>query len=133
MVENTSLTNSKTSTKKEGIRRELIAPHNAQKNGVVERKNRTIMGVARAMMHDQGLPQHLWVEACNTLVYVKNCYPHRVLAITPEEYFTSKKPDVSHFNIFGSSVYVHVTKNARKKLEPIVEVGGICGVHRNNP
>ena len=54
----------------EGIRRELIAPHNPQQNGVVERKNITIMGVAWAMLHDQGLPLHLWAEACNTAVYV---------------------------------------------------------------
>ena len=31
---------------KEGIRRELIVPHNPQQNGVAERKNRAIMGVA---------------------------------------------------------------------------------------
>ena len=54
----------------EGIRRELIAPHNPQQNGVAERKNITIMGAARAMLHDQGLPLHLWAEACNTVVYV---------------------------------------------------------------
>ena len=37
---------------KEGIRRELIAPCNPQHNGVTERKNRTIMGAARAMLHE---------------------------------------------------------------------------------
>ena len=46
---------------------------------------------------------------------------------TPEEAFFGKKPNVSHFNIFGSSVYVHVTKNARKKMEPTVEVGIFMG------
>jgi hypothetical protein len=46
---------------------------------------------------------------------------------TLEESFTSKKLDVSHFKIFGSSVYVHVTKDSRKKLEPIVEVGIFVG------
>ena len=55
---------------KEGIRIELIVPHNPQQNGVKEWKNRTIVGVARAMLHDQGLPMHLWAEACNTTVYV---------------------------------------------------------------
>jgi transposase InsO family protein len=41
---------------KEGIRRELIVPHNPQQNGVTERKNRMIVGAARVMLHDQGLP-----------------------------------------------------------------------------
>jgi transposase InsO family protein len=45
---------------REGIQRELITPHNPQQNGVTERKNRTIMGATRAMLHDQGLPMHLW-------------------------------------------------------------------------
>jgi len=113
---------------KEGIRRELIAPHNPQQNGITERNNRTIVGEAPAVLHGQGLPMHLWVEACNTMVYVKNCCPHRVLGMsTPEEYFNGKKPDVSHLNIFGSFFYVHVTKNARKKLEMTVEVGIFFG------
>jgi hypothetical protein len=66
---------------------------------------------------------HLWVEACNTAVYVKNHCPHRVLGMsTPEEDFTGKKLNVYHFKIFVSSVYVHVTKDVRKKLESTVEV-----------
>ena len=32
--------------RKEGIQRELIAPHNPQQNGVAERKNKMIVGVA---------------------------------------------------------------------------------------
>ena len=79
------------------------------------------MGAARAMLHDQGLPMHLWAEACNTAVYVKNCCPCRALGMsTHEEAFTGKKPDISHLNIFGSLVYIHVTKDARKKLEPTI-------------
>ena len=103
---------------KEGIQRELIAPHNPQQNGVIERKNRTIVGAARALLHDQGLPMHLWAEACNTTVHVQNHCPHRVLGMsTPEEAFIGKKPVVLHFNIFGLFFYVHVTKDTRKKLE----------------
>jgi hypothetical protein len=86
------------------------------------------VGEARAMLYDEGLPIHLWVEACNTVIYVQNHFPHRVLGMsTPEEAFTGKKPNVSHLNIFGSSFYVHVTKNARKKLEPTAEVGIFVG------
>jgi hypothetical protein len=113
---------------KEGIQRELIAPHNPQQNGVAERKNRTIVGAARVMLNDQGLPMHLWEESCNIVVYLQNHFSHRVLGMsTPEEDFTGKKLDVSHFNIFASSVYVHVTKGTRKKLELTVEVGIFVG------
>ena len=54
----------------EGIKRELTTPHNPQQNGVAERKNISIMGATRAMLHDQILPLNLWVEACNTTVYL---------------------------------------------------------------
>ena len=71
---------------------------------------------------------YLWAEACNTVVYVKNHCPHRVLSVsTPTESFISRKPDISHLKIFGSSVYIHVTKDARKKLEPTAEVGIFVG------
>jgi transposase InsO family protein len=113
---------------KEEIRREFLVPHNPQQNVVARRKNITIVGASRVMLHDQGLPMHLWSEACNTTVYVKNCCPHRVLGMsTPEEDFTGNKLDVSHFKIFGPSFYVHVTKNTRKKLEPTAEVGIFVG------
>ena len=54
----------------EGIKQELTKPHNPQHNGVVERKNKIIVGEARVMLHDQGLPLHLCAEACNTMIYV---------------------------------------------------------------
>ena len=71
---------------------------------------------------------HLWAEACNTVIYVQNRCPHRVLGMsTPEESFPGKKTYVFHLKIFGSSIYVHVTKNTRKKLELTTEVGIFVG------
>ena len=56
-----------------------------------------IVGVVRAILHDEGLPVNLWVEACNTAVYVQIYSPHRLLGMsTLEEAFISKKPNVSH-------------------------------------
>ena len=51
---------------------------------------------------------------------------------TPKEAFSSKRPDISHLRIFGSHVYIHVTKDARKKLEPTAEVGIFVG-YTNTP
>ena len=66
---------------------------------MAERKNRSIVGDARAMLHDQSLPFFLWVEACNIIVYLQNRSPHHALGNkTPEDMFTGKKPEVSHFS-----------------------------------
>ena len=71
---------------------------------------------------------HLWAEACNTAVYVQNHCPHRVLGMsTPEEDFIGKKSDISHLNIFGSSIYIHVTKDAGKNMDLTAEVGIFLG------
>ena len=77
------------------------------------------MEVARAMLHDQDIPMHLWVEAARTTVYVQNCTPHRVLENkTLEEFFSEKKPEVNHLKIFGFLVYIHIPEEKRTKLDP---------------
>jgi len=55
--------------KEAGIKREMIVSYNPQHNGVAERKNQSIIGSSKAMIHDQDFPMFLWVEACNTTVY----------------------------------------------------------------
>ena len=74
--------------KDSGIKRELSTPYNPQQNGIAKRKNTTIMEAARAMLHVQDLPMHLWEKAARTTVYVQNRTPHRVLENkTPEEVY----------------------------------------------
>ena len=65
--------------KEAGIKRKVTISYNPKKNGVAERKNWSIIGSARDMIHDQKLPMFLWAEACNTTVYVQNMSPHRIL------------------------------------------------------
>ena len=51
-----------------GISQEFFAPITPQQNGVVERKNRVIQEMVRAMLHNKDVARNLWGEAVNTCV-----------------------------------------------------------------
>ena len=112
------------------IRREFTVPYNPQQNGVAERKNRSIVGAAKAMLHDQGLPLFLWAEACNIAVYLQNRSPHRVLGhMTPEEAFSGKKPDIGHLRIFGWVHYILLhTQGEEDQTRAHRREGYLCGL-----
>ncbi|KAJ0576790.1 putative RNA-directed DNA polymerase [Helianthus annuus] len=75
-----------------GIRRELTVAYTPQHNGVVERKNRTVMNLARSMLHERQLPSFLWAESVATAVYVLNRSPTKALVNqTPLEAWSAKK------------------------------------------
>jgi hypothetical protein len=106
----------------------LTVSYNPHQNGVAERKNRAIVGVVKEMLYEEDLPRFLWVEACNTAVYIQNKSPHKVLGRkTPEEVFIGKKLEIGHFRIFGCLVYCHVPSEKRTKLEATAEKGIFIG------
>ena len=87
-----------------------------------------IMEVARAMLHDQDLPMHLWAEAARTAMYVHNHTLHKVLENkTPEEVFSGKKTKVSNLIIFGCPVYIHIPKEKKTNLDPSGRKGIFMG------
>lgn len=102
--------------KKEGIKKEIIAPYNLEKSGVAERKNEYNVEVSYAMLHEQNLMKFLCGEATNAVVYVQNRVPHQEFDNeTPEEVFIGVKIDVEQVCIFGCPVYFHVAKDERNK------------------
>ena len=112
----------------EGIKKEHTVPHTPQQNGVAERKNKTMVGAAKAMLFDQGLSLFLWDETYRNAVYIQNRCSHTTLGRkTPEEVFTCTRPDVSHIRIIGSVCYCHVHADTRKKLDPFGEKGLLVG------
>ncbi|KAJ0829337.1 putative RNA-directed DNA polymerase [Helianthus annuus] len=101
-----------------GIKRELTEPHTPQHNGVVERKNRTVMGMARSMLKERSLPNYLWAEAVATSVYLINRSPTTAVQDkTPYQVWYNSKPDVTNLKIFGCVAYGHVFAHGRRKLD----------------
>ncbi|CAL9001633.1 unnamed protein product, partial [Prunus brigantina] len=87
-------------------------------NGVAERKNRTIVEMAKCMMFEKSMPLEFWAEAVNTAVYILNRCPTKALdKKTPFEAYSGRKPAIKHLRIFGSLCYAHVPNQQRQKLD----------------
>uniref|UniRef100_A0A2N9ICE2 Integrase catalytic domain-containing protein n=1 Tax=Fagus sylvatica TaxID=28930 RepID=A0A2N9ICE2_FAGSY len=101
-----------------GIRRPLTVPRSPQQNGVAERKNQSILNMARSMLKSKKMPKELWAEAVDCAVYLSNRCPTRsVQGKTPQQAWSRKKPTVSHLRVFGSIAYMHVPDQERSKLD----------------
>ncbi|GJR03525.1 integrase, catalytic region, zinc finger, CCHC-type containing protein [Tanacetum coccineum] len=58
-----------------GIFHQKSVPRTPQQNGVVERRNRTLVEAARTMMIFSKAPMFLWAEAVATALFGALCYP----------------------------------------------------------
>jgi transposase InsO family protein len=90
----------------EGIKHEFLTPY-TQQNGVVERKNRTLIEMARTMLDEYKTSDRFWAEAVNTVCHAINrFYLHKLLKKTSYELQTYNKPNVSYFWVFESKCYI---------------------------
>eukprot|EP00253_Pinus_taeda_P001628 PITA_01628 len=104
---------------KNRIQMQHTVPYTPQQNGVAERKNHTLKEMVNCMLQSKGLSLNFWVEAINCANYIANHTPTKVLNnITPEEAWSSIKPDVSHFHVFGSEASTYILDEKHKALEP---------------
>ncbi|KAK1647072.1 hypothetical protein QYE76_064877 [Lolium multiflorum] len=86
----------------EGIRHQYSAAYTPQQNGVAERKNRTLMDMARSMMAEYKSRYNFWAEAISTACHSSNrLYLRKGLNKTPYEILTGNKPNISYFKVFG--------------------------------
>ena len=68
----------------EGIKHEFSASYTPQQNGIVERKNRTLIEAARTMLDEYKTPDSFWAEAINTACHAINrLYIYKYLGKTP--------------------------------------------------
>ena len=68
-----------------GIVRQLTIPYTPQQNGVVERRNRTLLDMVRSMMAQANLPISFWGDALLTAAYIINRVPSKSVPSTPYE------------------------------------------------
>ncbi|KAM1485555.1 hypothetical protein TB1_036396 [Malus domestica] len=111
-----------------GLEKQLTVAYSPQQNGIAERKNRTIVEMAKSMMHEKNMPYKFWGEAVNTSVYLLNRCPTKALEKkTPFEVFSGRKPSVKHLRVFGSVCYNLIPHQLRHKLEKSSNKGVFVG------
>nr|GFD08344.1 retrovirus-related Pol polyprotein from transposon TNT 1-94 [Tanacetum cinerariifolium] len=85
-----------------------------QQNGVVERRNRTLVEAARTMLIFSRASLLLWAEAIATACFTQNrSIIHRRFNKTPYELINDRKPDISFLHVFGALCY---PKNDREVI-----------------
>ncbi len=69
-------------------------------------------------MNGKNLPNKYWGEPIACFVHILNHAPTKSLKDKiPIEAWIGKKPDISHFRVFGCVAYAHVPDDLRKKLD----------------
>ncbi|RVW86998.1 Retrovirus-related Pol polyprotein from transposon TNT 1-94 [Vitis vinifera] len=74
-----------------GIIANYTMPGTPEQNGVVERRNRTLIDMVRSMMSNSTLPEFLWGETLKTAVHILNRVPSKDVPKTPYELWITKR------------------------------------------
>ena len=115
-----------------GITHELSAPYTPQQNGVVERKNRTLVEMARTMLDEYKTPRRFWIDAIDTACHIINrVYLHKFFKKTAYELLTDKKPNVSYFKVFGAKCWIR-DPHHNSKFAPKAHEGFMLGYGKDS-
>jgi hypothetical protein len=78
-----------------------------QQNGVMERKNRTLVEMTRMMLDEHRTPRRLCADAISTTSYISNqIFLRSILYLTPFELHFGCKLSVSHIRPFGYKCFI---------------------------
>nr|GFC88575.1 retrovirus-related Pol polyprotein from transposon TNT 1-94 [Tanacetum cinerariifolium] len=94
-----------------------------RQNGVVERRNWTLVEATRTMLIFSRVSLFLWAEAITTACFTQNrSIIHCRFNKTPYELINGRKRDISFLHVFGALCY---PKNDRKDIGKLGEKGDI--------
>jgi hypothetical protein len=116
----------------EDSKHEFSAPYTPQQNSMEERKNRSLIDMARTMLGEYRMPERFWSEAVNTACHaITRLYLHHLLKKTSYELLTGNKPNISYFCVLGSKRYILVKKGRHSKFAPKAVEGFLLGYDSN--
>ncbi|GJY16219.1 reverse transcriptase domain-containing protein [Tanacetum coccineum] len=110
------------------IRMNFSSPYTPEQNGVVERKNRTLIVAARTMLNGSILSKHFWTESVKIACYTQN----RSIIVkrhdkTTYEIFRERIPDINYFHVFRCPVFIHNHKDNLGKFDAKADDGYFLG------
>ncbi|KAJ9542691.1 hypothetical protein OSB04_029197 [Centaurea solstitialis] len=110
------------------------AARTPQQNGVVERKNRTLVEAARTMLTFSKLPLHFWAEAVASACFTQNrsLITKRFMKTTYELVY-NRPPSIKFFRVFGCECYVKNDKDNLDKFSPKGDEGVFIGYAKDSP
>lgn len=101
-----------------GILHQRSCPYTPQQNGVVERRHRSLMNTARALMFCSGLPMKFWPHSLLMATWLSNRTPSRVIDWnTPYEILFMDQPDFSMLKPFGCLAHAVDLSPTRGKFD----------------
>ena len=111
-----------------GIKHEFSTKYTPEQNGLVERKNRTLIDMARSMLSEYNVSDSFWAEAINTACHASNrLYCHRFHNKTPYELLIGRKPNISYFRVFGCKCYILKKGTRLSKFQSKCDEGFLLG------
>jgi transposase InsO family protein len=112
-----------------GIRHQFLAKYTPQSNGLVERKNRTLIDMARSMLSEYNVSHFFWAEAINMACFCSNhLYCHQFLENTPYEILNGRKPNIAYFRVFGCKCYILKKGTRLSKFEKKCDEAFLLGI-----
>lgn len=103
-----------------GINHNFSTPKTPQQNSFIDKKNKTLVDIARTMLIDTGIIQNFLVELINIAFYVINrCLSRSILNNTPYELMNKRKPKLNYFKHFGCNYFV--LYNGKMTLENLTQ------------
>ncbi|XP_075103731.1 uncharacterized protein LOC142178299 [Nicotiana tabacum] len=102
----------------EGILHQTTIPHTPQQNGLVERKYKHLLEVARALLFQSKLPLKFWEECILTATYLINRMSSPLLLkLSPYEKLHGTPPTYEHLKSFGCLCFATSSKVGRNKFQ----------------